>query len=124
MWRPTIPRRACSSTHRRASSRPRARGWRRARAAGPGSFAPAGTRLGAGRATTWPEVYGLQPVVTISENLARELWGTPAAALGRHLRISPTMPWHEIIGVVQDVRENGFYAPPPPTVYWPTMSTY
>jgi ABC-type antimicrobial peptide transport system permease subunit len=34
------------------------------------------------------------------------------------------MPWHEVIGVVQDVRENGFFQPAPPTVYWPTMSAY
>jgi ABC-type antimicrobial peptide transport system permease subunit len=32
------------------------------------------------------------------------------------------MPWHEVIGVVQDVRENGVYEQTPPTVYWPTMS--
>jgi ABC-type antimicrobial peptide transport system permease subunit len=29
-----------------------------------------------------------------------------------------------VIGVVQDVRENGFYEPAPPTVYWPTLSAY
>ena len=92
--------------------------------ASPGFFATAGTRLVAGREITWPEVYGLRPVVTVSENLARELWGTPTAALGKQLRVSPGMPWHEVIGVVQDVRENGFYEPPPPTVYWPTMSAY
>ena len=92
--------------------------------ASPGFFAAAGTRLVAGREITWPEVYGLKPVVTVSENLARELWGTPTAALGKQLRASSGMPWHEVIGVVQDVRENGFYQPPPPTVYWPTMSAY
>jgi hypothetical protein len=92
--------------------------------ASPSYFATAGTRLVAGREITWPEVYGLKPVVTVSENLARELWGTPTAALGRQLRVSPAMPWHELIGVVQDVRENGFYEPAPPTVYWPTMSAY
>jgi predicted permease len=92
--------------------------------ASPGFFATAGTRLIAGREITWPEVYGLRPVVTVSENLARELWGTPAAALGRQLRVSAAMPWHEVIGVVQDVRENGFHEPPPPTVYWPTLSAY
>jgi hypothetical protein len=92
--------------------------------ASPGFFATAGTRLVAGREITWPEVYGLRPVVTVSENLARELWGTPVAALGRELRVSSEMPWHEVIGVVQDVRENGFYEPSPPTVYWPTMSAY
>jgi predicted permease len=92
--------------------------------ASPGFFATAGTRLLAGREISWPEVYGLRPVVTVSENLARELWGTPTAALGRELRVSPAMPWHEVIGVVQDVRETGFYEPPPPTVYWPSMSAY
>jgi len=92
--------------------------------ASPGFFATMGTRLVAGREITWPEVYGLRPVVTVSENLARELWGTPTAALGKELRVSPGMPWHEVIGVVQDVRENGFFEPPPPTVYWPTMSAY
>jgi len=92
--------------------------------ASPGYFATAGTRLVAGREITWTEVYGLKPVVTVSENLARELWGTPSAALGRELRVAPGMPWHEVVGVVQDVRENGFYEPPPSTVYWPTMSAY
>ena len=92
--------------------------------ASPGFFATAGTRLVAGREITWPEVYGLKPVVTVSENLARELWGTPTAAVGKQLRVSPAMAWHEVVGVVQDVRENGYYEPPPPTVYWPTMSVY
>jgi predicted permease len=92
--------------------------------ASPGFFQTAGTRLVAGREITWTEVYGLRPVVMISENLARELWGTPAAALGKRLRHLPEMPWHEVIGVVQDVRENGVYQPAPPTVYWPTMSAY
>src|SRR6185369_919176 len=44
----------------------------------PGFFRTAGTRLIAGREVTWTEVYGLRPLVVISENLARELWGTPA----------------------------------------------
>ena len=73
----------------------------------PGFFRTAGTRLVAGREITWTEVYGLRPLVVISENLARELWGTPAAAVGKRLRQDPGMPWHEVIGVVQDVHENG-----------------
>jgi predicted permease len=92
--------------------------------ASPGFFRTAGTRLVAGRDITWTEVYGLSPVVMISENLARELWGTSAAAVGKHLRQSPEMPWHEVIGVVQDVRENGIYQQAPQIVYWPTMSAY
>ena len=34
------------------------------------------------------------------------------------------MPSHEVIGVVQDVRENGVYQPAPSTVYRPSMSAY
>jgi predicted permease len=90
--------------------------------ASPGFFQTAGTRVVAGREITWTEVYGLRPVVTISENLARELWGTPAAALGKRIRHLPGTPWHEVIGVVQDVRENGVEHQPPAIVYWPTMS--
>jgi predicted permease len=92
--------------------------------ASPGFFRTSGTKVVAGREITWTEVYGLRPVVVISENLARELWRTPAAALGKHLRQDPVMPWHEVIGVVQDVRENGLYQPAPATVYWPSMSAY
>jgi ABC-type antimicrobial peptide transport system permease subunit len=69
-------------------------------------------------------VYGLRPVVLISDSLARELWGTPAAAIGKRLRQAPGLPTHEVIGVVQDVRENGPSQPAPATVYWPTMSGY
>jgi predicted permease len=92
--------------------------------ASPGFFHTAGTRVIAGREITWTEVYGLRPLVVISENLARELWGTPAAAVGKRLRQDPGMPWHEIIGVVQDVHENALYEPAPPIVYWPTMSAF
>jgi predicted permease len=92
--------------------------------ASPGFFRTAGTRLVAGREITWTEVHGLRPVVLISENLARELWGTPAAALGKRVRQRSDMPWHEVIGVVQDVRENGLYQQAPSIVYWPTMSAY
>jgi len=92
--------------------------------ASPGFFKTAGTRVLAGREITWTEVYGLRPVVIISESLARELWGTPAAAIGKHLRQGPGMPGHEVIGVVEDVRENGLNQPAAATVYWPTMSGY
>jgi predicted permease len=90
--------------------------------ASPGFFRTAGTRVVSGREIAWTEVYDLRPVVVVSENLARELWGTPSAAVGKYIRHLPEMPWHEVIGVVQDVRENGIYEQTPPTVYWPTMS--
>src|ERR1043165_1251576 len=70
---------------------------------------------------TWSEIYNYQPVVMISENLSRELWGTPAAAIGKRLREFPMMPWHEVIGVVQDVREKGVQETTPEIVYWPPL---
>ncbi len=84
----------------------------------------AGTRLIAGREFTWSDIYGLQPVVMISENLARETWGTPAAAIGKQLREFSSMPWHEVIGVIQDVRERGVQDKAPEIVYWPPMMEY
>jgi predicted lysophospholipase L1 biosynthesis ABC-type transport system permease subunit len=60
----------------------------------------------------------------ISENLARELWGTPSAALGKQLREFPSMPWHEVIGVIEDVRERGAQDKAPEIVYWPPMMEY
>jgi predicted permease len=87
----------------------------------PGFLETAGTRIVAGRELTWTEVYGLRPVVMVSENLAREMWGTPSAAVGKRLREFPSTPWYEVIGVVQDVRENGVQEKAPEIVYWSTL---
>jgi predicted permease len=88
----------------------------------PGFFSTAGTRLIAGRDFTWQDVYGLRPALVISDGLAREYWGSAQAAIGKRAREFSSAPWSEIIGVVQDVHENGVQAPPPETVYWPTMA--
>jgi predicted permease len=88
----------------------------------PGYFQTAGTRLIAGREYTWTDVYNLRPVAIVSENLARGFWSSPSAALGKRIRSLPNRPWHEVIGVVQDVRENGVNEPAPGTVYWPSFN--
>jgi predicted permease len=90
----------------------------------PGFFRAAGTRLMAGRDITWDDIYNKRHVVLISQNLARELWGTPAAAIGKRVREFPKMPWHEVIGVVEDVRESGVTEAAPETVYWPPLMQY
>jgi len=87
----------------------------------PEFFHAAGTRIVAGRELTWTEIYGVRPVGMVSENLARELWGSPAAAIGKHFREFPGDPWREVIGVIQDIRENGAHEKAPATVYWPLM---
>ena len=87
----------------------------------PGYFHTAGTKIVGGRDLEWADVYGFRPVGMVSEGLARELWGSPAAAIGKHFREWDSMPWHEVVGVVQDVRENGVNQVSPATVYWPCV---
>jgi predicted permease len=90
----------------------------------PEFFHTAGSRLLTGRELTWNDIYNQRPVVLVSENLARELWGSPSAAIGKQVREFKSMPWHEVIGVVQDVRENGLTDPTPAIVYWPPLMKY
>jgi hypothetical protein len=76
----------------------------------------------AGREFTWDDVYNQRPVIILSENLARELFGSAQAAIGKQITYFQPMPWHQVIGVVEDARHNGVDAPAPAIVYWPTMS--
>ncbi len=77
----------------------------------------------AGRTFTWQDIHDRIPAVLVSEKLAREYWGSPAAALGRRVAARPDPPrWHEIIGVVADVRDDGLAADPPPMLYWPQVT--
>jgi predicted permease len=97
---------------------------RRMKTVSPGYFAAIGTRMIAGRDITWSDIYGRAKVAIVSENFAREVWGSPAASLGQRIRDSaPTSTdlWREIIGVVEDVHEDALYQAAPALVYWPTM---
>ena len=88
----------------------------------PGYFQTAGTRLIAGRDYTWTDLYDKREGVLISENLARELWSNASSALGKRMRTTlPISPWREVIGVVEDVRDNGAQQPAPAIVYWPSF---
>jgi predicted permease len=87
----------------------------------PGLLATMGNPLVAGRDFTWEDLYDQHRVAMLSENLARELWGTPQAALGKHVRHVSTAPWVEVIGVVGDERADGVDQPAPETVYWPLL---
>ncbi len=87
----------------------------------PGFLHTMGARLIAGREFTWTDLYDLRPMVMVSESLAREFWGIPSAAVGKRLRWYPNTPWQEVIGIVQDVRQNGIQEKAPDIVYWPAM---
>jgi predicted permease len=87
----------------------------------PNYFHSVGTKLVAGRDFTWDDLYGLRQEVIVSENFARESWGSPAAAIGKRVRQFSSMPWQEVVGVVQDVRQHGVDRDAPPTIYWTAM---
>ena len=53
------------------------------------------------------EIYGLRPVIVISETLAQEYWREPSRAIGKRVRYGPNLPWREIVGVVGDERDDG-----------------
>src|SRR5882762_9066976 len=80
-----------------------------------------GTPLVAGRAITWNDAYKKIPVAMVSENLAREYWHNPSAALGKRIRVSTKDEWREISGVVGDVHDEGVSKPATTIVYWPLM---
>jgi predicted permease len=91
------------------------------RTVSPGLLRTMGNSLIAGRDFTWTEVYEKRPVAMVSENMARELWRDPAAAIGKRIRESLKAPWREIVGVVGDERDDGVNQKAPSIAYWPIL---
>jgi predicted permease len=88
----------------------------------PGYFDAMGTRIVAGRDLTWNDIDTGGRVVLISERFAREIAGEPAAAIGKRVRtFAESDAWREIVGVVQNVHENGLYEEAPTFVYFPVL---
>lgn len=96
---------------------------RHVRFVSPGMFQTLGTPLVAGRDFTWTDLYDSREVTIVSENLAREMWGSPAAALGKRIRefYDKSSPWREVVGVAGNVHDDGVYQAPSSTVYWPAQ---
>jgi predicted permease len=87
----------------------------------PGYLSTMGTPLLAGRDLTWSDAYDRLPVVLVSENMAREMWGSRAKALGKRVREAKTSDWREVVGVVGDVHDDGLDQEATATVYWPIL---
>jgi predicted permease len=86
----------------------------------PGFLSTLGIPLIAGRDFTWDEAFQKLPVAMVSENFAREYWGTPAGALGKRIRVSTKDDWREIVGVIGDVRDD-MNKDAPTRAYWPML---
>ncbi|HTX75353.1 MAG TPA: ABC transporter permease [Terracidiphilus sp.] len=92
---------------------------RRFRYIGPGTFSTFGTSLVAGRDFTWEDEFEKRPMAIISENFAREYWGSPQNALGKMIREAAPEQWHQIVGVARNVYDDGLDKPPSSVAYWP-----
>jgi predicted permease len=87
----------------------------------PGLLKTMGNTIVAGRDFTWADLYDRHPVAMVSENLARELWKDPSAALGKQIRDNPGAPWREVIAVIGDERDDGIDKKAPAIAFWPMM---
>jgi putative ABC transport system permease protein len=87
----------------------------------PGLFKTMGNRLVAGRDFTWADIFDERRVAIVSESLARELWQSPEAALGKRVNETRNAPLREIVGVVADERDDGVDRKAPAIVCWPML---
>jgi putative ABC transport system permease protein len=87
----------------------------------PSFFKTMGTRMIAGRDLTWPDLYEHRHVAIVSENLARQWWGGSGAALGKRIRESAIAPWRDVVGVVENVYDDGVQAKAPEFAYLPAL---
>jgi predicted permease len=97
---------------------------RRVKFVSPGYFQAMGTRIIAGRDITWLDIKEGGKVVVVSANFARDMWGNPAEAVGKRIREpgpATARLWREIVGVVEDVHDDGPHQRAPSMVYWPVM---
>jgi putative ABC transport system permease protein len=85
----------------------------------PGALRTLGTPLLVGRDLSWDDIYQQHNVVLVSESLAREEWGSAAAAIGKRMYVGNTPPWHVVVGVAADIYDDGADRPPSTIVYWP-----
>jgi predicted permease len=100
---------------------------RRYKSISPGYLSAMGSRLIVGRDLTWTEIYNQAPVVLVAENMARELWRDPLAALGKRIRFTVDDQWRQVIGVVADLRDDGVDRKAPAIAYspyWPTLQNH
>jgi predicted permease len=95
---------------------------RRLKLVSPGYFEAMGTQIIAGRDITWADIEAGGRVALISEDFARELGPEPADALGKRIRTPvDSDDWREVIGVVQNVKEDALHMDAPSLVYWPAF---
>jgi predicted permease len=89
----------------------------------PGLLKTMGNTIVVGRDFTWEDAYDKRPVAMVSENLARELWNEPSAAIGKQIRENLNSSWREVVGVVGDERDEGVDKRAPAIAFFPMLMT-
>ncbi|MBV8832311.1 MAG: ABC transporter permease [Acidobacteriaceae bacterium] len=118
---PTVDLHGSDQVYARDKVYPSVPPLRRMKFISPGLLASIGNRLIAGREFNWTDIYEHRPVAMLSKNLARELWGDPRLAIGKQITANPKDPWREVIGVVDDEREDGVQQKAPEVAYYPLL---
>jgi predicted permease len=86
----------------------------------PGYLETVGARVIDGRALQASDVETSEPVVVVSEFLAKRHW-PGQSAVGKYMRVGGEKdPWRRVVGVVADVRERGLLLGMKPAVYLST----
>jgi len=115
---PDTSNRASDALEGEGGTNPEVHVSRQIRFVSPGHFRTLGTRLVAGEDFTWTDLHQKHDVAVVSENIARELWGSAEAALGRRIRIGAGA-WNTIVGVSASISDNGADLPSPPMLFLP-----
>jgi predicted permease len=94
----------------------------------PGYFELMRVPLLRGRTFTEADRADAPLVAVVNETMARKMWPGKDAIGGMVRMLDVTMPQATVVGVVKDVRSQGFLTDPPPTMYFPvaqgTRSAY
>jgi predicted permease len=91
---------------------------RQIRFVSPGLFRTLGTPPIEGGDFTWIDIFEEREVAILSESLAREMWGSPTAALGKRIREGNGV-WRDVVGVTRDLFDEGVHQPATPTLFLP-----
>jgi putative ABC transport system permease protein len=91
----------------------------------PGYLETMGIALRRGRSLTQDDTATSQPVVLISETLARTAFPDGSDPIGQHVHVGPTnRPWFTVVGVVDDVRQTSLAENRPAGVYLPMQQSW
>jgi putative ABC transport system permease protein len=85
----------------------------------PDYFKALGIPLVRGRVFTDADRDGAPLVAVVNETMAKKLWPGKDAIGGTVKMLSPDAPWATVVGIVKDVRSEGYVSDVPPTMYFP-----